>query len=132
MTTEQRSKEPMSALDHIEECLLDKRRLNEFFSAGVVDYQMRENVIPERMASIDATTGTITEISLRAAVRFTLFRGASDRETHITRENAYRAIKRFLYADVYRDLITILNTVGDGKRRETMEQLEALMRRIAL
>ena len=69
-------------------------------------------------------------MELRLSASYTVFRTDKNNAFMSQRKNAYYALADFLYRDVLRDLRQIIQAAGDGKRRETINMLDALYTRL--
>jgi hypothetical protein len=122
-TREAPTTEPVGAVAALKERVAKERLLNEFYEPALA---LTETVMP----SLQWDEGIKTIVELRIDASYTVFRTDKEHGFKRQRENAYRALSDLLYRDVLRDLRQIIQTAGEGKRRETLNMLSDLYERL--
>lgn len=116
---------PVGALAMLKERVQRDLRLNEFIEPSVL-FSLSESVQPSRQWD----EGVKTIVELRIGASYTVFRTDKENGFVRQRENAYHAMASLLYQDVLRDLQLIIKTIGDGKRRDGLDLLSDLYKRL--
>jgi hypothetical protein len=117
--------DPVGALAALKERATQEKRVNEFIEPPV-SFELTETVLPR----ISWDEGIKTIVELRVSATYTTFRTDIEHGFARQRKNAYCALSDLIYRDVLRDLRLIIQTAGDGKRRETLNLLSDLYERL--
>ena len=120
MTTEQKL---TGALAQLQKRALDLYTNNEF-QVPRIRFDLKEAIIPS------PGPGRLNVLELRIGTSFTYFPEDDGEAMARIERNAYRQMTAFLYEDVIKDLRSILDVIGHGKRQQAMQLVGELYERL--